>query len=187
METPLEDNKCTSDPAGSSYTMKASSYLEQRIIRSGMVDIIEGEVEFDDSLSAPLNAQSVSIPARSAKMSIISIDEEEMRVAREIRDVLRKGPFKCSVTKTNAHALFSCDPLQPSKGKTQAGTKGVALTVIEEEGRGKIGTTDMSTASADSTVSWQEYGTKQKDAGEGHLQLGGIKLTRFSFRRFASR
>ena len=63
----------------------------------------------------------------------------------------------------------------------------MALTVIEEEGRGKIGTTDMSTASADSTVSWQEYGTKQKDAGEGHLQLGGIKLTRFSFRRFASR
>lgn len=113
METPLEDKKCTNDGAGSSYTMEGSSHLGQRIIRSGMVDIIEGEVEFDDSLSAPLNAQSVSISARSAKkMSVISIDEEEMRVAREIRNVLRREPFKCSVTKKNVHALFSCDPLQ---------------------------------------------------------------------------
>ena len=40
METPLEDEKCTSDPAGSGYTMEASSYLGQRIIQSGMVDII---------------------------------------------------------------------------------------------------------------------------------------------------
>jgi len=40
METPLEDEKCTSDPTGSSYTMEASSYLGPRIIQSGMVDII---------------------------------------------------------------------------------------------------------------------------------------------------
>lgn len=113
MEALLEDKKCTSDGAGSSYTMEGSSHLGQRIIQSGVVHIIEGEVEFDDSLSAPLNTESVSIPARSAKkMSIISIDEEEMRVAREIRDVLRREPFKCNVTKNNVHALFSCDPLQ---------------------------------------------------------------------------
>ena len=59
-----------------------------------------------------------------------------MRVAREIAEMLWRGPFKGSVTDNNAHVLFSHDPLQPFKRKTPAGTNSVALKVIEEEDMG---------------------------------------------------
>ena len=56
-----------------------------------------GMVEGQDELSAPLNTQSVSKPARLAKtLTIIPIDEKDMRVARERRGMLRRKPFKGS-------------------------------------------------------------------------------------------
>ena len=121
-EIPDAKNLKTGAASSSSGTARNNGFMLKNIKRMRTVNIIEGEVECDDSVSVPLDIHSVSVPACIIK-NLKPMDEEDMRVAKEIQDMLKQDHFKGHASE-EIMSPISDQPQQPKEEET---------TIIEEE------------------------------------------------------
>lgn len=90
----VRDDACVNGSAGSSAcSSAANAHPEMNGRWKHNVRLIGEEVEADDAVSVPLSIQSVSVPA-NVRSNMQPMDEEDVRVAQEIQEMLRRDALK---------------------------------------------------------------------------------------------
>ena len=127
----VRDDACVNGSAGPSACSSAAIAPPEMNGRwKHNVRIIEEEVEADDAVSVPLSIQSVSVPA-NARGNMQPMDEEDVRVAQEIQEILRRDALKGKQDEEVVPCILDTAP-QPEETDS-AGTPSSEFEYTDEE------------------------------------------------------
>ena len=147
----LRDGACISGSAGPSCSSAANVPSKMNGRWRHNVRIIEEEVEADDLVSVPLSFQSVSVPA-NVRNNLPPMDEEDLRVAQEIQEILRQDALK----EKEDEEVALCLP-EPAPVPEETGSAGTPTSDFEylDEDTSKLYSPASSTPSIAGTLSPQ--------------------------------
>lgn len=127
----VQDDACANGTAGPSACSSAADARPQMNGRwKHNVRIIEEDVEADDAVSVPLSIQSVSVPT-NVRSNMQPMDEEDVRVAQEIQEILRRDALKGKQDEEVVPCIPDTTPLPEETNS--AGTPSSEFEYTDEE------------------------------------------------------